>query len=410
MAKRQREENSMNGANGYSGFGGHLLAAPTDSSEGVRAISSAEDALLQELAALGIEDAEQLVAIVSIPGIREELESVLGSTDGALEALLDQAASSLPTERAALVSNPAPRDLGLGALPPTQEMVATAERSMMASADIEAISLPAAINLIPFFQPIRSQGPRGTCVAYTLTALNEYILRRRGFVRNLSEQHLYYETKLIDGIPASCGTYQAKAVLPLLSKGECLETIWPYNPSMPCNNHGPRPANARPNGLNQRLSTVAVPARNVAAYKLHMSKQRPVTISIPVYNSWYQSQETRRSGRITMRIGNEPVVGGHAVCLVGYQDTPGSPGGGYFLVRNSWGTAGFGYESPYGAGYGTIPYQYITNYAYLGESFTAIVPGIQTEEDTGEESTEANSATTVTIEVKPNITITISST
>lgn len=400
----------MNGATGYSGFGGHLLAAPTDSSEGTRAISSAEDSLLQELASLGIEDAEQLVAIVSIPGIREELESVLGSTDGALEALLDRASSSLPTERAALVSNPAPRDLGLGALPPTQEMVATAERSTMEAADVEAVSLPAAINLIPFFQAIRNQGPRGTCVAYTLTALNEYILRRRGFIRNLSEQHLYYEVKLIDGIPASCGTYQAKAILPLQSKGECLESIWPYNPSMPCNNHGPRPANARPNGLNQRLATVAVPARSVAAYKLHLSKQRPVTISIPVYNSWYQSQETRRSGRITMRIGNEPSVGGHAVCLVGYQDTPASPGGGYFLVRNSWGTGGFGYQSPYGAGYGTIPYQYITNDAYPGESFTAIVPGIQTEEDTGEETTDASSATTVTIEVKPNITITISTT
>lgn len=410
MAKRQREENSTNGATGYSGFGGHLLAAPIDSPEGIRAISSAEDALLQNLASLGIEDAEQLVALVSIPGIRRELESVLDSTDGALEALLDQASALLPAERAALVSNPAPRDLGLGALPPTQEMVATAERSTMEAVDFEPISLPAAINLIPYFQAIRNQGPRGTCVAYTLTALNEYILRRRGFIRNLSEQHLYYEVKLIDGIPASCGTYQAKAVLPLLSKGECLETIWPYNPSLPCNNHGPRPANARPNGLNQRLATVAVPARSVAAYKLHMSKQRPVTISIPVYNSWYASQETRRSGRITMRVGNEASVGGHAVCLVGYQDTPGSPGGGYFIVRNSWGTASFGYQSPYGAGYGTIPYQYITNDAYLGESFTAIVPGIQTDADIGEESTEASNATTVTIEVKPNITITISTT
>ncbi|MCY7351115.1 MAG: C1 family peptidase [Cytophagaceae bacterium] len=409
MAKRQREENSTTEAAGFSGFGGHLLAAPTDSSEGARAMSSAEDALLTNLAALGIEDAEQLVALISIPGIRRELESVLDSTDGTLEALLDRASSSLPTDRAALVSNPAPRDLGLGALSPTPEMMATAERSAVEVADFEAISLPAAINLIPFMQPIRNQGPRGTCVAYTLTALNEYILRRRGLVRNLSEQHLYYEVKLIDGAAAACGTWQAKAVLPLQSRGQCMESIWPYNPNLPCNNHGPRPANARPNGLNYRLSTLAVPARNVLAYKAQMARQRPVTISIPVYNSWYQSQETRRSGRITMRIGNEQAVGGHAVCLVGYQDTPGSPGGGYFIVRNSWGTASFGYQSPYGAGYGTIPYQYITNDAYLGESFTAIVPGIANEEEGGEEVVQA-SKTTVTIEVKPNITITISST
>lgn len=37
---------------------------------------------------------------------------------------------------------------------------------------------------------------------------------------------------------------------------------------------------------------------------------------------------------------------------MGYQDDASSPGGGYFLVRNSWGTS-WGYQCPYGAGYGT---------------------------------------------------------
>ena len=114
--------------------------------------------------------------------------------------------------------------------------------------------------------------------------------------------------------------------------------------------------------------------RSVASYKNHMSLQRPVTLSIPVYNSWYLSAETRRSGRITMRVGREVAEGGHAVCLVGYQDSASSPGGGYFIVRNSWGT-GWAYASPYGPGYGTIPYQYIANEA--SEAFTAEVPGIR---------------------------------
>jgi C1A family cysteine protease len=106
----------------------------------------------------------------------------------------------------------------------------------------------------------------------------------------------------------------------------------------------------------------------VLAYKEHMSQQQPVTLSIPVYNSWYQSAETRRSGRITLRVGNEPSVGGHAVLLAGYQDAPSSPGGGYFIVRNSWGLT-WGSQCPYGAGYGTIPYQYIINDAW--EAVTA---------------------------------------
>jgi hypothetical protein len=170
------------------------------------------------------------------------------------------------------------------------------------------------------------------------------------------------------------------------------------------------PAGARPDGLSYRLRCLAVPTRNVLAYKSHMARQRPVGLSIPVYNSWYQSAAVRQTGRITMRIGNEASIGGHAVCLVGYVDTPTSPGGGYFIVRNSWGTAAFGSVSPFGAGYGTIPYQYITNDAW--EAFTAVVPGINSAEDTGDEDdAEEKPAkpSTVVIDVGPNVKITIES-
>jgi C1A family cysteine protease len=137
-----------------------------------------------------------------------------------------------------------------------------------------------------------------------------------------------------------------------------------------------------------------------------MSKQRPVTLSTPVYNSWYQSAATRQTGRITMRIGNEPAIGKHAVCLVGYVDTAASPGGGYFIVRNSWGTAAFGSANPFGAGYGTIPFQYITNDAW--EAFTAAVPGINSVNDTGDEGAEEKTGnSTVTIDIGSNVKITI---
>jgi C1A family cysteine protease len=332
---------------------------------------------------------------------------VLGAKDKDFNALLDRVKRSLPALRTALVSTPAPKDLGLGVLPPTEEMLAAAEASTRGpSVEAEAVELPSSVNLISYMAAIRNQQSRGTCVGFALTALNEYVLHRQQVVVDLSEQHLYYEVKQIDGASGACGTWQTRAVNALRDRGQCREVIWPYDPNPPCNNHGTRPAQARADGLNYRLATIAVPPRDVLAFKTHLFNQRPVTLSIPVYNSWYQSAETRRSGRITMRIGSEPVVGGHAICLVGYQDLPSSPGGGFFLVRNSWGTTSWAYQSPYGGGYGAIPYQYITNDAT--EAFTALVPGITREEERIIQS--KNSKETVTIEVGPKVKITISTT
>lgn len=413
MAMKENDDlrANANEASGFSSFGGHLLAAP-DSGDPVAALGSDGPALVSTLSSLGIEDAEQVVAVAAIPGARTELQRVLGLKDKPFQDFLDKVQGMVPEARAAMLKSPSPKDLGLGVPLPTPEMMAAAEASAQSAQAAEvgqdAVELPGAVNLITFFQPIRNQGPRGTCVSFALSALNEYIKRRRGMVRNLSEQHLYYETKLIDGITAACGTYQAKAVTVLSSRGQCREIVWPYRSALPCNNHGPLPPLARPDGLRNLQATLAVPVRNVLAYKAHMAKQRPVTLSIPVYASWYNSASTRLTGRITMRIGSEAAIGGHAVCLVGYVDTPTSPGGGYFIVRNSWGTAAFGSANPFGAGYGTIPYQYIANDAF--EAFTAVVPGITSVDDLGQDdvSDELDSSpSTVTIDVGPSVKITI---
>lgn len=408
MATHDYDESDANEASGFSGFGGHLLSSP-DGELATQELGIDGQGLVSTLLSLGIEDAEQVVAVAAIPEARVQLQRVLGLQDKAFQDFLDKVQGMLPESRAMALNSPSPKDLGLGVRAPTAEMMAAAAATAV-EFDVEAaVELPSSVNLIAYFRPIRSQGPRGTCVSFALTALNEYITRRRGIVRDLSEQHLYYETKLIDGASASCGTWQAKGVTVLAGRGECRESVWPYRNALPCNNHGPLLVAARPDGLNNRLATLVVPARNVLAYRTHMSKQRPVTLSIPVYNSWYQSASTRQTGRITMRIGNEPSIGGHAVCLVGYVDTANSPGGGYFIVRNSWGTSAFGSANPFGAGYGTIPYQYITNDAW--EAFSAVVPGINSMEDTTDDAEDAVKDTaknsTVTIAIGSNVTVTI---
>lgn len=59
----------------------------------------------------------------------------------------------------------------------------------------------------------------------------------------------------------------------------------------------------------------------------------------------------------------------HALCMVGYQDDETVPGGGYFIVRNSWGPD-WATQCPDGRGYCWLPYDYLQRYGLT--SFTAV--------------------------------------
>lgn len=331
-----------------SAFQGHLL----------NKIDKIPLAITNRLADLGIGDAEQLAAAASVSGTRESLIDYLQISDRELDAILENATSAIPRS---LVTNieAEQQPLSLGGLEPTEEILAEMQMMMTETpVTLDVAALPVNVNYALQMPAIRNQGGRGTCVAFSLTAVHEFYRIRQGIPQDFSEQFLYHETKLIDGHPATCGTWQVKAAQVLTNTGECREAIWPYNPSGTCNNNGVEPANARSDASTRKVQTIILNPKDVNAIKAALAGGALVGISVPVWNSWYLSAETKRTGRITMRIGTEASAGGHAMCCVGYQDDANSPGGGFFILRNSWGT-GWAYQSPYGAGYGTIPYAYI---------------------------------------------------
>jgi C1A family cysteine protease len=186
----------------------------------------------------------------------------------------------------------------------------------------------------------------------------EHHRRALGHREDLSEQFLYHETKRIDGAPGSCGTWQVKALQVLSTLGACREQVWGYNSTPPCNQNGFPPAAARPDAAERKCAPVVLGPHDVQGARSLLASGRILGVSIPVYASWANSAAVRLTGRVTMRLAGEPVIGGHAVCLVGYQDDAGHPGGGYFILRNSWGRQ-WAAGSAYGPGYGTIPYAYV---------------------------------------------------
>ena len=343
-----------------SAFGGFMLSA----------VPKADAGAVKKLESYGITDAEQVLALAELPQVRPALEKALdgADVDKLVKALRDEVGDVAAD--AAAASSPA--TLPLGAMEPTDEVKAEmAAMTVEAPPGADAVALPASINHALSMSPVRNQGSRGTCVAFAMTAMHEFYRRKTGFPQDFSEQFLYDRTKQIDGIPASCGTWAVKAAQVLANLGQCREAIWAYNPSPPCNNNGVMPGTALADAAHYKLACIVLNPKNVAAIKAALASGCTCEFSIPVFNSWYLSAATRNTGRINMPLPGEGQVGGHAMCFIGYQDDAASPGGGFFILRNSW-SASWGAACPYGAGNGTIPYAYIANNGW--EAVTTNVP------------------------------------
>jgi C1A family cysteine protease len=227
------------------------------------------------------------------------------------------------------------------------------------------------VDLLDSFGPIRDQARRGTCVGHAGAAVLECLHRREtGNLLNTSPQFLFHSAKMADGHPEKDGTWSRFAMPSLADAGNCEEDFWPYEPLVIPGNvhHGPPPAEAVENATQHRVVNIEQLApRDSAAIRVVVDDGRPVTISVPVYQNWWGAV-TKSTGKIPMPLPQTLLDGGHALCVAGYDFDDDFTGGGYFIVRNSWGV-GWAPQSPIAPGYGALPFEYIDRYGW--EAYTA---------------------------------------
>ena len=87
----------------------------------------------------------------------------------------------------------------------------------------------------------------------------------------------------------------------------------------------------------------------------------PFVAGVEVFKSWF-TKKVQSNGFVPMSKLKENSVGGHAICIVGYDDKLR-----IFKFKNSWG-ANWG-----SVGYGYLPYEYMKKYCSDAWSATDLI-------------------------------------
>ena len=229
-------------------------------------------------------------------------------------------------------------------------------------------------NHIPTQTPIKDQGPRGTCVAFSnMAGMEAFVKRHQNRTIDLSENHAFELFMQVgNGVCDPDKGVGLKSMLTLQTHGVCAESLFPYTNACPgsvpsaCANSNDR---LRITGLfplsfpDDPLANV-FSADNTAVLEAIIHAGLDIEYSIKVAGSDW-SDGTAESGVIDVQVdGKGNPVGpyaNHGILLVGYNHAAG-----YFVFKNSWG-ADWGHS-----GYGHVSYDYIETYARYGYAITNV--------------------------------------
>lgn len=210
------------------------------------------------------------------------------------------------------------------------------------------LTLPASY-AIPIAFPAYDQGPIGSCVANATAAA--YRMQEIPPLQNPSRMFIYTAGKHREGYLAGSGMVLDDGLECLQLIGVCPETVWPYDVLKEVTQPPPPAYTA---ARNYKIKAWGEVAHTLNSVKRILLNNIPTLIGILVYSSF----ETAVAGNIPMpNKQTEAVLGGHCMCVVGYDDAKSA-----VLVLNSWGT-NWGTVHPAspnnGQGYCWLPYAYL---------------------------------------------------
>jgi C1A family cysteine protease len=230
-----------------------------------------------------------------------------------------------------------------------------------------AIQPPTSVDLRKQCSPVVDQGALGSCTGNAIASgLREFMLLKSStpFVP-LSRLFIYYQERVAEGTTLQdAGADLRDGMDCVLNLGVCRESLDPYHISQ--FTEAPTPE-AMADAAKYKISSY-MSVKGITSVKQCLAQGYPVVAGMDVFNQ-FESREAATTGIVRIPPLHEQPIGGHAVTVVGYQDTPRyTPGywkgGGYWWMRNSW-SENWGIK-----GYFKLAYDY-TNLGYMQEFWTA---------------------------------------
>jgi C1A family cysteine protease len=211
------------------------------------------------------------------------------------------------------------------------------------------IPIPDKVDLRAKCSEIQHQGDLGACTAFAIAGNLEYLDNVPDNIHtDVSRLFIYYNERLIEGNECfDSGAFLRDGIKTLVSQGYCYESAWSYDIK---NFNVEPPASAYAEASKHKISSY-LRLYSVDDMLNCLAEGYPFVFGFTVYTS-FESKAVSETGEVPIPDYTERVIGGHAVCAVGYDKTTER-----FLVKNSWGT-GWGNK-----GYFTMPFRYMSSLA-----------------------------------------------